>query len=107
MVYIAKGKGSKGAYYVDVTKLRCKNRNVVKLSIGFGETSTKNLPYTNIPMACPLCRSMAPTIWKYNLLGHILEVHPTADANSDAYKSLYAVGPFEVSALKVLWLKKP
>jgi hypothetical protein len=107
VVYIAKGKGSKGAYYVDVAKSRCKNGNVVKLSIGSGEKSTKNSPCTNIPMACPLCPSIAPAIWKYNLLGHVLEVHPTADANSDTYKSLYAVGPFEVSALKVLYLKKP
>jgi hypothetical protein len=50
---------------------------------------------------------MAPAIWKYNLAEHISHMHPTADASSDDYKSLYAVGPFEVSALKVLWLKKP
>jgi hypothetical protein len=107
VVYIAKGKGSQGAHYVDVSKSRCKNGNVVKLSLAAGEKSTMSSPCTNVPLACPLCPSMAPAIWKYNLAEHISHVHPTADASSDDYKSLYAVGPFEVSALKVLWLKKP
>jgi hypothetical protein len=106
-VYVAKSKGSQGAHYVDVSKSRCKNGNVVKLSLGSGEKATIHSPCTNVPLACPLCPSVAPAIWKYNVLEHISQVHPTADASSDAYKLLYDIGPFEVSVLKVLWLKKP
>jgi hypothetical protein len=104
-VYIAKGKGSQGAHYVDILKSHCKNGNVVKLSLGAGEKSTMSSPSTNVPVACPLCPSNAPAVWKYNLQQHISEVHPTA--SSDDYKLLYAISPFEASALKVLWSKKP
>lgn len=107
VVYIAKGKGSQGAHYIDASKSRCKIGNVVKLSIGSREKSTMSSLCTNVPLTCPLCPSMAPAIWKCNLLQHLSQVHPTADAHPDAYKSLYAIGPFEVSALKVIWLKKP
>ena len=104
-VYIAKGKGSQGAHYVDILKSCCKNGNVVKLSLGAREKSTMTSPSTNVPVACPLCPSPAHAVWKYNLQQHISEVHPTA--GSDDYKLLYAINPFKVSALKVLWLKKP
>jgi hypothetical protein len=88
--------GDREIHYADVSKSRCKSGNVVKLSLAAGEKFTVSSPCTNVvPLACPLRQFMAPDIWKHNLAEHISRVHPTADASSDDYELLYAVGPFE------------
>ena len=41
--------------------------------------SSKNMPYTNVPIHCPLCLSSfsenPQTIWKYNALYHLISEH--------------------------------
>jgi hypothetical protein len=90
-----------------INKKECHFASEVKLLLFNKPKTGANCHGTRPPSWHSATSLMFPEhTWKYNLLGHVLEVHPTLDANSDAYKTLYAVGPFEVSALKVLCLKK-
>ncbi|KAJ8087485.1 hypothetical protein PM082_006316 [Marasmius tenuissimus] len=34
-------------------------------------------PCTNVPIACPLCKSSAQNHWKYNILDHLEQCHPS------------------------------
>lgn len=61
--------------------------------------STVNGPSTNVPVHCPYCPPDArtahhPTFWKYNLDGHIREVHTEGDC------VLTDQAPSHVAALK-------
>ena len=103
IIYLIKGKGRHGVYSIDLDRSHCKNGNVVKLSLASRQESTE---CTNSPLICPLCPSGAPAVWKYNLLRHIQEVHPTANAEAQEYRSLYTIERAEHRALKKSQLKK-
>jgi hypothetical protein len=102
-IYLIKGKGRNGVYSIDLDRSHCKNGNIVKLSLASRQESTE---CTNSPLICPLCPSGAPAVWKYNLLCHIQEVHPTANPEAQEYKSLYEIEQVEHRALKKSRLKK-
>ncbi|KAF8891948.1 hypothetical protein CPB84DRAFT_1683196, partial [Gymnopilus junonius] len=54
---------------------------------------------TNHPLKCPLCSTF---VWKYNLIHHIIDTHPTADKT--LYESHYALDAKEVIAMKKIYL---
>lgn len=103
-VFLRKGKGRDGMVAIDVVKSRCKNGNVVKLSIAASQESVANSPSTNHPIPCPLCPTSTPAIWKYNLKDHIEIAHPTADV--ELYQDSYALETVEIAALLKHWNTK-
>jgi hypothetical protein len=60
--------------------------------------STASSPCSNVPINCPLCPSGSAAVWKYNLEGHLVDVHPMS--NKDEHKHLYSLAPLERGALK-------
>ena len=102
-IYLIKSKGRNGVHIIDLDQSRCKNGNVVKLSLASWQESTE---CTNSPLLRPLCPSGTPAVWKYNLLWHIQEVHPTANPEAQEYKSLYKIEQVEHQALKKSQLTK-
>lgn len=102
-IRITKGKGRKGAFSVDPQQSRCPN--AAKLSIASTRKSATSNPCTNAPLACPLCREGADPVWKYNFRSHILNVHPTADA--EQFKNKYELDPHEQASMKELFNAKP
>ena len=50
----------------------------VKYSYGVAAESSPSSPCSNVPIACPLCSSAAPAIWKYFMKAHFQETHKSA-----------------------------
>lgn len=98
VVFLSKGRGAKASQTVDMAKTRCKNGNAVKLSMKTAKVSTASSPCSNVPINCPLCPSGSAAVWKYNLEGHLVDVHPMS--NKDEHKHLYSLAPLERGALK-------
>lgn len=62
-------------------------------------------PCTNHPLVCPLCPPKSPTVWKYNLRSHIINVHPTADIN--LYMQYFDINESERTLMKRAFKVKP
>lgn len=52
-------------------------------------------------MACPLCPSDMPAVWKYNMCAHIENFHPRAAATD--YLHLYHLSEAEEYGMKQAW----
>ena len=76
----------------------------VKYSYGVAAESSPSSPCSNVPIACPLCSSTAPTIWKYFMKAHIQETHKTAPISK--YEHLWELSNFEVAEMKKIWAKR-
>ena len=70
---LRKGKGTGSSCQVDEKRSRCPNFR--QFAYRSASTESKNSPCTNVPMVCPLCPSIEPAVWKYNMEQHFAVRH--------------------------------
>jgi hypothetical protein len=55
-------------------------------------------------MACPLCSTSAPAVWKYFMKVHFQEAHKLAPISK--YEHLWVLSNFETGEMKKIWAKR-
>jgi hypothetical protein len=101
--FLMKGKGANGKLKTNQTLSRgCLMK--IKYSYSVAAESSPSSPCSNVPIACPLCSSTSPAIWKYFMKTHIQENHKTAPISK--YKHLWELSNFEAAEMKKIWTKR-
>ncbi|KAF6747101.1 hypothetical protein DFP72DRAFT_822195 [Ephemerocybe angulata] len=88
---------------VDKKKSECKYS--VKFYYHSAASSTSTSPCSNVPVACPLCPTGHPAVWKYNLKEHFRRKHPS-QLTKPEYSQLWHLSQFELRELKEIWKKR-
>ncbi|PPQ92922.1 LOW QUALITY PROTEIN: hypothetical protein CVT25_006605 [Psilocybe cyanescens] len=101
--FLKKGKGATGKLAINYTSSKgCLMK--VKFSYGVAAESTSASPCPNVPLNCPLCPKVEPTIWQYFLKIHFQEKHPNAPF--EKYTHLWTLSNFEETEMKNIWKKR-
>lgn len=74
-----------------------------KFFYAVASTKSTNLPYTNVPIVCPLCLSMSSAVWKYNIKTHLIKTHPSV-WSSDVLTA-HTISKSKKMALRLQWDK--
>ncbi|KAJ7183864.1 hypothetical protein C8R46DRAFT_1186739 [Mycena filopes] len=88
-----------GTLKVNQTRTKCKAGLTFRYSNA--AESTDSAPSSNVPVACALCATGAPAIWRYNYLHHLRTVHPMAP--EEKYAAIWKLDRGEMTKLKKVW----
>ncbi|KAF8054223.1 hypothetical protein FPV67DRAFT_1763516 [Lyophyllum atratum] len=100
--YLKKGRGAGASEQVDLAKSTCPNK--VSFSYAVAAESAPTSPCSNVPLRCPVCPATATAVWRYNLLHHMRNKHPTVSLRP--YESMYMISNSEKVQLKQIWLNR-
>jgi len=101
-LFLRRGKGAGSSCQVDEKCSRCPNFH--PFAYRSASTESDNSPCTNVPIVCPLCPSIDPAVWKYNMEQHFIKRH-----SLDAYKQHFpnlSISSTEQAALQKKWLDR-
>lgn len=96
-ILLTRGRGRNGEQVINVKESKCPNLR--KFTLKTASTHTEQQPCTNHPLHCPLCQAV---VWKYNLHAHIINSHPTS--NAELYKSQYGLHDNELTLMRAVFL---
>ncbi|KAI0259910.1 hypothetical protein BC834DRAFT_926047 [Gloeopeniophorella convolvens] len=94
-IYLRKNKGRHGNPKIDKDRSSCPS--TVKFSYATAAKSSSSSPCSNVPLACPVCPSNSPAVWRYNLRAHFLRLHPSIPLQS--YSHLWTLADSETTEM--------
>ncbi|KAI0258075.1 hypothetical protein BC834DRAFT_801297, partial [Gloeopeniophorella convolvens] len=98
-IYLRKNKGRHGNPKIDKDRSSCPS--TVKFSYATAAKSSSSSPCSNVPLACPVCPSNSPAVWRYNLRAHFLRLHPSIPLQS--YSHLWTLADSETTEMATIW----
>ncbi|KAI0258005.1 hypothetical protein BC834DRAFT_915424, partial [Gloeopeniophorella convolvens] len=98
-IYLRKNKGRHGNPKIDKDRSLCSS--TVKFSYATAAKSSSSSPCSNVPLACPVCPSNSPAVWRYNLRAHFLRLHPSIPLQS--YSHLWTLADSETTEMATIW----
>ncbi|KAG6909666.1 hypothetical protein DXG01_016073 [Tephrocybe rancida] len=102
IIYLKRERGTGASDQIDIEKSTCVNK--IAFNYAAAAISTTASPRSTVPLHCPVCPSGAPAVWRYNLLHHLRNRHPTVSPGQ--YKYLYEISEDEKVGLKPMWTNR-